>query len=73
MSHKKNQLIKKNLQQLNVIIDWYVSQYDFEGVPNTRNILSNWSVGSRTPGNAGVPQIISINIQPTPHISNDVE
>ncbi len=39
----------------------------------TLNILSNWSMVSRTPGNVGTPVIISMNIQPTPHISKEVE
>lgn len=43
------------------------------GVPSNLNILSSWSYVSRMPGNVGIPVIISTNIQPTPHISSDVE
>lgn len=43
------------------------------GVPSSLKILSNWSYVSRIPGNVGIPVIISTNMQPTPHISNDVE
>lgn len=43
------------------------------GVPNSLKILSNWSYVSRIPGNVGIPVTISTNIQPTPHISSDVE
>lgn len=40
---------------------------------STLNILSNWSWISLTPGKAGTPVIISVNMQPTPHMSRDVE
>jgi len=39
----------------------------------TLNILSSWSYVSRTPGNVGTPVIISTKMQPTPHMSRDVE